>query len=165
MRCGLRVGVQAECAQVAEWLMAADCKSATLRVTEVRILPCAPLVFVVRVESCGSKPCRQRTNVDCTCRHRGIGSAFLAYDAAGKVSVVDMDFVRLFCLPRRTGTLPFAIRCKEFQQVASSFLCWRSSVVEHSLGKGEVESSSLSVSSRLLFQSRKWTNRAGVTQW
>ena len=29
-------------AQVAEWLMAADCKSATLRVTEVRILPCAP---------------------------------------------------------------------------------------------------------------------------
>ena len=29
-------------AQVAEWLMAADCKSATQRVTEVRILPCAP---------------------------------------------------------------------------------------------------------------------------
>ena len=32
-------------AQVAEWLMAADCKSATLRVTEVRILPCAPFSF------------------------------------------------------------------------------------------------------------------------
>ena len=31
------------------------------------------------------------------------------------------------------------------------FLGWRSSVVEHSLGKGEVESSSLSVSSRYRF--------------
>ncbi len=31
---------------MAEWLMAADCKSATLRVTEVRILPCAPLVLL-----------------------------------------------------------------------------------------------------------------------
>ena len=30
-------------AQVAEWLMAADCKSAALCATEVRILPCAPL--------------------------------------------------------------------------------------------------------------------------
>ncbi len=29
-------------AQVAEWLMAADCKSAPQRGTEVRILPCAP---------------------------------------------------------------------------------------------------------------------------
>ena len=29
-------------AQVAEWLMAADCKSAALCATEVRILPCAP---------------------------------------------------------------------------------------------------------------------------
>ena len=29
-------------AQVAEWLMAADCKSAGLRPTEVRTLPCAP---------------------------------------------------------------------------------------------------------------------------
>ena len=29
-------------AQVAEWLKAADCKSAALRATEVRILPCAP---------------------------------------------------------------------------------------------------------------------------
>ena len=38
-------------AQVAERLMAADCKSATLRVTEVRILPCAPLLsFVIRAE-------------------------------------------------------------------------------------------------------------------
>ena len=35
------------CAQVAEWLMAADCKSATLRVTEVRILPCAPFTSLV----------------------------------------------------------------------------------------------------------------------
>ena len=31
-------------AQVAEWLKAADCKSATLRVTKVRILPCAPFI-------------------------------------------------------------------------------------------------------------------------
>ncbi len=35
-------------AQVAERLMAADCKSATLRVTEVRILPCAPFPFLLR---------------------------------------------------------------------------------------------------------------------
>ncbi len=33
-------------AQVAEWLMAADCKSAALCATEVRILPCAPLSLV-----------------------------------------------------------------------------------------------------------------------
>src|SRR6185437_2627275 len=33
---------QAGGAQVAEWLMAADCKSAAQRATEVRILPCAP---------------------------------------------------------------------------------------------------------------------------
>jgi hypothetical protein len=43
---GLRAGeVLAGCAQVAEWLMAADCKSATHRVTEVRILPCAPFIL------------------------------------------------------------------------------------------------------------------------
>jgi hypothetical protein len=40
----------AGCAQVAERLMAADCKSATLRVTEVRILPCAPLLCPVGFE-------------------------------------------------------------------------------------------------------------------
>ena len=38
---------QTKWAQVAEWLMAADCKSATQRVTEVRILPCAPHISVV----------------------------------------------------------------------------------------------------------------------
>ena len=38
----LRSGRLAEDAQVAEWLMAADCKSAALCATEVRILPCAP---------------------------------------------------------------------------------------------------------------------------
>jgi hypothetical protein len=32
-------------AQVAEWLMAADCKSAALVATKVRILPCAPYFF------------------------------------------------------------------------------------------------------------------------
>jgi hypothetical protein len=41
--CGLGWGA-GKVAQVAEWLMAADCKSATQRVTEVRILPCAPRI-------------------------------------------------------------------------------------------------------------------------
>jgi hypothetical protein len=36
--------MQAGCAQVAEWLMAADCKSAALVATKVRILPCAPFL-------------------------------------------------------------------------------------------------------------------------
>ena len=35
-------GAVSRSAQVAEWLMAADCKSAALCATEVRILPCAP---------------------------------------------------------------------------------------------------------------------------
>ncbi len=35
-------GGRRQSAQVAEWLMAADCKSAALCATEVRILPCAP---------------------------------------------------------------------------------------------------------------------------
>ena len=43
-------------AQVAEWLMAADCKSATQRVTEVRILPCAPH-FLVEILAVGSEEC------------------------------------------------------------------------------------------------------------
>ena len=30
--------------------MAADCKSATLRVTEVRILPCAPAIGAARID-------------------------------------------------------------------------------------------------------------------
>ena len=38
------VKVRQGCAQVAEWLMAADCKSAALRATEVRILHCPPLI-------------------------------------------------------------------------------------------------------------------------
>jgi hypothetical protein len=42
----LRVRAIRKDAQVAEWLKAADCKSATLRVTKVRILPCAPFCFV-----------------------------------------------------------------------------------------------------------------------
>ena len=33
-----------ELGQLAEWLMAADCKSAALRATEVRILHCPPLI-------------------------------------------------------------------------------------------------------------------------
>lgn len=35
-------------AEMAEWLMAADCKSATRRVTEVRILLSAPLTGLLR---------------------------------------------------------------------------------------------------------------------
>src|ERR1700759_3036124 len=41
-------------AQVAEWLMAADCKSAALCATEVRILPCAPS-FCRRLRSLGPR--------------------------------------------------------------------------------------------------------------
>ena len=45
--CFERVGVSWKMrrfsAQVAEWLKAADCKSAAPRATEVRILPCAPV--------------------------------------------------------------------------------------------------------------------------
>jgi hypothetical protein len=40
-------------AQVAEWLMAADCKSAPQRGTEVRILPCAPGFGSKRVDRAG----------------------------------------------------------------------------------------------------------------
>ena len=43
-RCGVGGSVfKIELGQVAEWLMAADCKSAALRATEVRILPCPPI--------------------------------------------------------------------------------------------------------------------------
>ena len=49
-------GRRAEEAQVAEWLMAADCKSAAQSATEVRILPCAPFLLVafqaVALERC-----------------------------------------------------------------------------------------------------------------
>ncbi len=41
-------------AQVAEWLMAADCKSAALCATEVRILPCAPQFFSSRWNDVGA---------------------------------------------------------------------------------------------------------------
>ena len=43
---GCTKGRRQQSAQVAERLMAADCKSATLRVTEVRILPCAPFILL-----------------------------------------------------------------------------------------------------------------------
>ena len=48
--------------------------------------------------------------MDCACCHRGIGPAFLAYDAARKIPVADVDFIGLFCLPRRVGTLPFEVK-------------------------------------------------------
>src|SRR5258705_4998348 len=39
---GRSVSLPCKLGQVAEWLMAADCKSAALRATEGRILPCPP---------------------------------------------------------------------------------------------------------------------------
>jgi hypothetical protein len=96
--------------------MAADCKSAALCATEVRILPCAPLVFVglevkvaVTGEWCGSKPGRQRKDGNCAGRTRGIGDFSLADDGAGQVSEADVDSVRIFCLPRHTRTAAFAV--------------------------------------------------------
>ncbi len=137
--------------------MAADCKSATLRVTEVRILPCAPFIlFDVVVagvgECCGSKPGRQRKDGNCAGCAGIVGGCSLANDGAGQVPATYLDPVRFFCLSCHTRTDAFAVRLsgrEDFQQVVS-VTGWRSSVVEHSLGKGEVESSSLSVSSRHL---------------
>src|SRR6266567_7857244 len=100
----------AGCAQVAEWLMAADCKSATLRVTEVRILPCAPFSFeLVSCERCGSESCRQRTYGNCAGGTWGVGGFSLADDGAGEVPIADMDTVRIFCLPRHTRAAEFAV--------------------------------------------------------
>ena len=95
-------------------------------------------------ESCGSKPGRQRKDGYCAGRTRGVGGFSLADDGARQVSVADVDLVRIFCLPRPPREAPFAIGLLGWFAAP----CWRSSVVEHSLGKGEVESSSLSVSSR-----------------
>ena len=107
---------------MAEWLMAADCKSATLRVTEVRILPCAPFIFVlffagslfarlvVRTgEWSGSEPGRQRTDGNCAGCTGIIGDSSLADNGAREVSVADLDPVRIFCLPRPTRTAAFAV--------------------------------------------------------
>ena len=100
----------AGCAQVAEWLMAADCKSAALCATEVRILPCAPFSFeVVRGERCGSKPGRQRKNgyrAGCT-GHVGVYG--VANHGAGQVSIADLDTARFFCLPHHPRTAAFAV--------------------------------------------------------
>src|SRR5271163_1048573 len=105
-----RWNFQAECAQVAECLMAADCKSAALCATEVRILPCAPLVFeVASGERCGFESCRQRTNVDCAVRAWVVGGFGLADDGAGQIEIADLDTVRFFCLPRHTRTASFAV--------------------------------------------------------
>ena len=104
----------AGCAQVAEWLMAADCKSATHRVTEVRILPCAPLVCVAvedcrTGECCGSEPCWQRSYGNCADGAGFVGGMCMADDGAGQVSVADVDPARIFCLSRHTRTDEFAI--------------------------------------------------------
>ena len=105
---------------MAEWLMAADCKSAALCATEVRILPCAPLVSMDDVaglrdwdcrteERCGLRPWQQRTDVDCAGCHRVVGGWSLADDGAGEVSIANVDSVRIFCLSRDAWTASFAI--------------------------------------------------------
>ena len=99
-------------AQVAEWLMAADCKSAALCATEVRILPCAPLVLsseLVSGECSGSKPGRQRKDEHRAGCSRVAGGSGLANDGARQVSIADVDLVRIFCLPRHTRTAAFAV--------------------------------------------------------
>jgi hypothetical protein len=112
--------------------MAADCKSATLRVTEVRILPCAPLVLydslqkvAVTGDCCGSKPGRQRKDGYCAGRTGIAGGFSLADDGARQTSIADMDIVRIFCIPRHTRTAAFAVGCKEeFVECFESFrLC------------------------------------------
>ena len=94
-------------------------------------------------ECSGSKPGRKRKDERRACCPWVVGVSGLANDGARQVSTADMDTVRFFCLPRHTRMDAFAVGL--FGWVFSG---WRSSVVEHSLGKGEVESSSLSVSSR-----------------
>src|ERR1700733_15642405 len=96
--------------------MAADCKSATLRVTEVAILPCAPLLCrachkkVARTgECCGFNPGKQRTNGDCAGCAGVVGDSRLADDGAGQVSIADVGPVRIFCLPCHTRTASFAV--------------------------------------------------------
>ena len=75
---------RASWAQVAERLMAADCKSATLRVTEVRILPCAPPPLLGRTQQTR----RERNHGTSSCRKRSPGHRS-----------------RLVCCPRRSGVL------------------------------------------------------------
>ena len=95
---------------MAEWLMAADCKSAALCATEVRILPCAPLVLkVASGERCGSKPGRQRKDVDCAGRSGVVGDSSMADDGARQVSTADLDPVRFFCLSYHPRTVAFAV--------------------------------------------------------
>ena len=60
-------------------------------------------------ECFGSKPCRQRKNVDRAVLAWFVGGFSLADDGARQVSVADMDTVRIFCLPRHTRTAAFAV--------------------------------------------------------
>ena len=106
---------------MAEWLMAADCKSAALCATEVRILPCAPLlcracclklhelISVVDWNCCGYEPGRQRTDGNCAGCTGIVGDSRLADDGARQVSIADMDTVRIFCLPCHTWTVAFEV--------------------------------------------------------
>ena len=61
-------------------------------------------------ECCGSKPGRQRQDVDCAGRFRVVGASSLANDGARQVSTVDLDPGRFFCLPCHTRTAAFAVR-------------------------------------------------------
>ena len=60
-------------------------------------------------ERCGSKPGKQRKNVDCAGYSGIVSGRSLADDGAGQVSIADVDSVRIFCLPRRTRTAAFAV--------------------------------------------------------
>ena len=47
--------------------------------------------------------------MDCADGDWGVGPADLADDGAGEVSIADVDFVGLFCLPRRHWKAAFAV--------------------------------------------------------
>ena len=64
---------------------------------------------VVSGECCGSKPCRQWTNVDLAVCAGSVGGFGLANDGARQVSIADMDTVRIFCLPHHPRTAAFAV--------------------------------------------------------
>ena len=65
---------------------------------------------VVAGVGCGSKPGRQRQDVDCAGRFRVVGASSLANDGARQVSTVDLDPVRFFCLPCHTRAVAFEVR-------------------------------------------------------
>ena len=60
-------------------------------------------------ECCGSKPGRQRKNVDRAVCAGSISGFGLADDAAGQVEIAYLDTVRFFCLSGHTRTAAFAV--------------------------------------------------------